>query len=143
MIEGIRHTGIVVNNLQKVCEFYLALGFKIQSKAKEEGIFIEKVTGFKNVNIEWIKMVLNDGNLMELIQYNNPQKEKKLNKQPPNQMGVSHIAFNVNDIESFCTNIVQLGGSIINEPAITGNKQFKVAYCHDIEGNLLEVVETQ
>ena len=58
-------------------------------------------------------------------------------------MGVSHIAFNVNDIESFCTNIVQLGGSIINEPAITGNKQFKVAYCHDIEGNLLEVVETQ
>ena len=37
---------------------------------------------------------------------------------------------------------MELGGSIINEPAITNNKQFKVAYCHDIEGNLLEVVET-
>ena len=143
MIEGIRHTGIVVNNLQKASEFYLALGFKIQAKANEEGRFIEKVTGFKNVNIEWIKMVLNDGNLLELIQYNNPKKEKKLNKQPPNQIGVSHIAFNVNNIESFCKNIVDLGGSIINEPAITNNKQFKVAYCHDIEGNLLEVVETQ
>ena len=56
---------------------------------------------------------------------------------------MSHIAFNVNNIESFCKNIVKLGGSIINEPAITNNKQFKVAYCHDIEGNLLEVVETQ
>ena len=76
MIEGIRHTGIVVNNLQKASEFYLALGFKIQAKANEEGRFIEKVTGFKNVNIEWIKMVLNDGNLLELIQYNNPKKEK-------------------------------------------------------------------
>ena len=59
------------------------------------------------------------------------------------KIGVSHIAFNVNNIKSFCKNIVSLGGSIINEPAITNNKQFKVAYCHDIEGNLLEVVETQ
>ena len=33
MIEGIRHTGIVVNNLQKASEFYLALGFKLQAKA--------------------------------------------------------------------------------------------------------------
>tara|TARA_A100001388_G_C28738592_1_gene485588 strand:- start:282 stop:713 length:432 start_codon:yes stop_codon:yes gene_type:complete len=143
MIEGIRHTGIVVNNLQKASEFYLALGCKVKAKANEEGRFIEKVTGIKNVNIEWIKMVFDDGNLLELIQYNNPKKEKNLNKQPPNQIGISHIAFNVKNIENFCKNIVELGGSIVNEPAITNNKQFKVAYCHDIEGNLLEVVETQ
>ena len=80
MIEGIRHTGIVVNNLQKASEFYLALGCKVKAKANEEGRFIEKVTGIKNVNIEWIKMVFDDGNLLELIQYNNPKKEKNLNQ---------------------------------------------------------------
>lgn len=143
MIEGIRHTGIVVRDLAKSQDFYLNLGFKIQSQAEEEGPFIENVTGIKNVNIKWIKMNLPDGNLLELIQYNNPLTEKEISKQEANQFGVSHLAFNVRNIDLFCQNVIKLGGNIVNLPSLTINKQFKVAYCHDIEGNLFEAVEKQ
>ena len=141
MIEGIRHTGIVVKNLRKTSEFYLSLGFKIQSEDSEVGDFIESVTGIKNVNIKWIKMNLPDGNLLELIKYIYPEEANNKNKQKANQIGISHLAFNVKDIDQFCQNVIKLGGSVINMPALTNNNYFKVAYCHDVEGNLFEVVE--
>lgn len=143
MIEGIRHTGIVVHDLKKTSEFYLSLGFKIQSKSTESGDFIENVTGIKDVNIKWIKMNLPDENILELIKYNFPEETKLKKKQKANQIGVSHLAFNVKGIDQFCENVVKLGGSIINMPVVTNNNYFKVAYCHDVEGNLFEVVEKQ
>ena len=42
-----------------------------------------------------------------------------------------------------CKNVIKLGGNIVNAPVLTENKQFKVAYCHDVEGNLFEAVEKQ
>ena len=140
MIEGIRHAGIVVRNLEKTQDFYLKLGFKIQSKSLEKGPFIESVTGIKDVNIRWIKMNLPDGNLLELIKYNNPVEEKEIFLQDANQLGMSHLAFNIRNIDLFCKNVIKLGGNIVNAPVLTENKQFKVAYCHDVEGNLFEAV---
>ena len=143
MIEGIRHTGIVVSDLHKVSKFYVSLGFEIISNANEKGHFIEQVTGLQNVDISWIKMKLPDNNILELIKYDFPKGVKKKHKQLANQYGVSHIAFKVKDIDLFCENLVNLGGSIINNPALTSNKRFKVAYCHDVEGNLFEAVEVK
>ena len=143
MIEGFRHAGIVVRDLEKTQDFYLKLGFKTQSQAIETGSFIESVTGIEDVNIKWIKMNLPDGNLLELIKYINPVTEKEIFLQEANQLGVSHLAFNIRNIDLFCKQVIKLGGSIINSPVLTQNKQFRVAYCHDVEGNLFEAVERQ
>ena len=142
MIQGIRHTGIVVHDLKKLSNFYIKLGFTIQSQAIEKGSFIEQVTGIKDVSLEWIKMNLPDGSLLELIKYHFPITKEEINcKQPANKFGVSHLAFNVTNINDFCNHVVKFGGSIVNKPAITENKKFQVAYCHDLEGNLFEAVE--
>lgn len=143
MLLGFRHVGIVVDNLEKVSNFYLALGFKISSKANEKDKFIEKITGIENTDIEWIKMSLNDGSLLELIKYIHPKSDLKLINQPSNRFGVSHIAFNVKDIDTFSKKVINLGGSIVNPPELTNNGLYKVAYCHDNEGNLFEIVEAQ
>ena len=141
MIKGFRHTGIVVHNLEKVCNFYVSLGFSIKSQALEKGAFIEQVTGLKNVNLKWIKMNLPDGTLLELLKYDSPKLPPIKEKQIANKYGVSHMAFTVNKIDDFCKEVVNLGGSIVNIPALTNNKKFKVVYCHDVEGNLFEAVE--
>ena len=143
MITGIRHTGIVVENLQIMREFYVLLGFTLQSQAKEHGPFIEQVTGLKNANLRWIKMNAPDGSLLELLQYEWPAEIRKKIEQPSNHRGVSHIAFTVQDMDRFCDQVVWLGGSLVNSPALTENKQFRVVYCHDVEGNLFEAVEIQ
>ena len=45
MISSIRHSGIVVRDLQRVADFYRSLGFIDANSEKEEGDFIEQVTG--------------------------------------------------------------------------------------------------
>ena len=56
---------------------------------------------------------------------------------------MSHVAFTVKNMDRICEQIVRLGGGLVNEPALSKNRLFKVAYCHDAEGNLFEVVEIQ
>ena len=84
-------------------------------------------------------MNLPDGSLLELINYNFPSEKRIKIKQKSNQLGVSHIAFNVSDIEDFCNYVIKLGGDIVNKPALTDNQRFKVAYCHGLEGNLFKL----
>lgn len=143
MIMGTRHTGIVVENLEVAQNFYLGLGFSVHSEDVEKGRFIEQVTGLDKVKLKWVKMRLADGSLLELLQYQQPAQKQKQTKQLSNKIGVSHVAFTVENIDRICEQVVQLGGGLVNEPALSENHLFKVAYCHDVEGNLFEVVEIQ
>ena len=140
---GTRHTGIVVENLEIALRFYLGLGFSVQSEDVEEGPFIDQVTGLDKVKLKWVKMKLPDGSLLELLQYQQPTRGQKKTKQLSNEMGVSHVAFTVKNMDRICEQIVRLGGGLVNEPALTENSLFKVAYCYDVEGNLFEIVEIQ
>ena len=141
MIKSIRHTGIVVRNIEEAANFYRALGFIDSNKAIEEGEFIDKVTGLKNTKLEWIKLKAADGYLLELLQYHSHLETKEVIKQKSNKLGCSHMAFGVENIEKTCELINKLGGSIVNPPALTNNNKVKVAYCHDLEGVLIEIVE--
>jgi len=141
MIKDVRHTGIVVRNLEKSVEFYRALGFVEDNRDTEKGVFIDTVVGLQNTKLEWVKLKAPDGYLLELLQYHSHLEQKEIVKQKSNQLGCSHLAFSVDDIDVVCEKIDKLGGSMVNLPVLTDNKKVKVVYCHDNEGNLMEIVE--
>ena len=141
MIRSVRHTGIVVRDLEKSTEFYCTLGFVEDNRAIEEGDFIDTVVGLQNTKLEWVKLKAPDGSLLELLKYHSHPKQKEIAKQKSNQLGVSHLAFSVSNIDTICEKIEEIDGSIVNPPALANNKKVKVAYCHDNEGNLIEIVE--
>jgi catechol 2,3-dioxygenase-like lactoylglutathione lyase family enzyme len=141
MIKKIRHTGIVVRNLEKSANFYRSLGFVDDNYASEEGHFIDKVTGLSEVKLEWIKLKASDGYILELLQYKSHPETSSITNQKSNKLGCSHLAFGVENIEKTCEIIDKLGGNIVNSPALSDDKKVKVAYCHDIEGVLMEIVE--
>lgn len=139
MICRIRHTGIVVRDLNRAAAFYEALGFQTRSREQEEGPFLEQVIGLEEVRVETAKLKSPCGNSIELLQYHSHTDQKEVELQPPNQLGCSHIAFSVVSIEDSLALVQRLGGSQVNPPATNGT--VRVAYCHDSEGNLLEFVE--
>lgn len=141
MITAVRHTGIVIRNLDESVKFYLELGFVEDNRDLEEGVFIDTVVGLQNTKLQWVKLKAPDGSLLELLQYHSHPERKRIIKQKSNQLGCSHIAFSVKDINSVCERIKKIGGSMVNPPALTNDKKVKVAYCHDNEGNLMEIVE--
>ena len=141
MIKAVRHTGVVVRDLEKSTEFYCALGFVEDNQAIEEGDFIDTVVGLQKVKLEWVKLKAPDGYILELLQYHSHPEQKEIEKQRSNQLGCSHLAFSVDDIDTVCKEIKKIGGSVVNPPALTNEKKVKVVYCHDNEGNLMEIVE--
>ena len=107
MIVNVRHTGIVVRDLEKMAKFYRLLGCVDDNRAIEEGLFIDQVTGLENAKLEWIKMKSPDGYLLELLQYHpHPVDEKVINANS-NKLGCSHIAYTVKSISDTCKLIGQ------------------------------------
>lgn len=141
MIKKIRHTGIVVRDLEKAVRFYEGLGFKLWKRDMEAGAFTETVVGLKDVNVETVKFKSPCGGLIELLQYHSHPVDAVIQKQPSNQPGCSHIAITVYDIDKTLNYIKQNGGSVVNPPETSPHGKVRVAYCHDPEGILLEVVE--
>jgi len=141
MIKAVRHTGIVVRDLEKSVEFYCKFGFFEDNRDIEEGAFIDAVVGLQLTKLEWVKLKAPDGYLLELLQYHSHPQQQPITKQKSNQLGCSHLAFSVKDINAVCKKIKDIGGSMVNLPALTNDKKVKVAYCHDNEVNLMEIVE--
>ncbi|TGM44529.1 glyoxalase [Leptospira biflexa] len=141
MIKKTRHTGLVVRNLSHSLLFYETLGFKLWKREVEEGNFIDTVVGIQSVCVETAKLHAPDNSMIELLQYISHPLLKEKQNSPSNTLGCSHIAFTVDNIDLTCKQILELGGNLVNKPIISPSGKVKVAYCHDIDGILLELVE--
>ena len=136
-----RHTGLVVRDIVLSIKFYESLGFQLWKREVEKGDFISSVVGLSNAVVETAKLKASDGSLIELLEYrSHPQTSSKINS-PSNSLGCSHIAFTVEDIENACSKIIDSGGSCVNSPSKSPSGEVLVAYCHDIDGILMELVE--
>ena len=141
MISKLRHTGIVVRNLDQSVVFYEALGFKTWKRELEQGQILETVVDLKNARVETAKLKAPCGALLELLQYHSHPVEMEISPQPSNQLGCSHIALTVGSIDKALECVQSCGGSSVNSPGTSPDGTVRVAYCHDPEGNLLELVE--
>ena len=82
-----------------------------------------------------------NGELIELLQYLSIENNSLVVNQLSNQLGCSHLAMTVHAIDEFCVLIQNLGGSVVNSPRKSHDGKVSVAYCHDNEGILLEIVQ--
>ncbi len=142
MVLNIRHTGLVVNNLEKFISFYEGLGLKLISRMIEKGDYIDNLVNLKNVKLEWAKLALPDNSVIELLKYHShPESIKPNYSQNANRIGFSHIALTVSNIKQTIEYICSRGGAIKNKYQTSPDGKVKVVYCYDIEGNILEIVE--
>jgi catechol 2,3-dioxygenase-like lactoylglutathione lyase family enzyme len=143
MVLNTRHTGFVVLDLDKFIKFYKGLGLSLVSRMIEEGDYIDKLVGLDGVKLEWAKLSISDGSLIELLQYHTHKELVQKNDafQLPNSLGCSHIALTVRSIDEAIEYICMSGGAIKNPYQTSPDGKVKVAYCFDMEGNILEIVE--
>ena len=66
---NIRHTGIVVSDIEKSIDFYEKLGFEIQKDMLESGDYIDNFSDLKDVRVRTVKMSLENGDMIELLWY--------------------------------------------------------------------------
>ena len=145
MVSRIRHVGFVVSNIENSLIFYNeTLGLKIYKRAIESDVFISQLTGIENVKLEWIKLIIPDGGLIELLQYHShPSKEciTKTDLSMSNKIGCSHVALTVKNLDCLYKKIIANGYSTKSKPLIAPGGKAKILYCHDPDGSILELIE--
>ena len=136
---SIRHFGIVVKNLEDSLFFYEnLLGFKVFKKMKESGPEISTFLGINNVEVTTVKMKNQFNQMIELLSYT---KQKNNNDIVINQLGPTHIALSVSNLDDLYQNFKNQNIEFISSPIITNDKFAKVAFCKAPEGTFIELVE--
>jgi catechol 2,3-dioxygenase-like lactoylglutathione lyase family enzyme len=140
-VTAIRHSGIVVSNLDTSLPFYRdLLGLEPWWDQIEEGPFVEAVTGVVGARIHTVKLKAANGVSIELLQYlNTPKPVPRLTNS--NDVGCNHVALQVTDLDGLYEKAVAVGIRFNTAPALATGGKAKVTYCRDPEGVILELVE--
>ena len=143
MLKSFYHTGFVVRDLEKSVSFYQeVMGMKLSSQSESSGEITEKVLGFPGVHLKVAFLSLDNGHTLELMHYIVPPgQESHVNR---NDLGATHLAFFVDDIEDFYAYTSKKGMRFINPPASRyeeGKLVLKALYAQDPDNNWLEFVE--
>jgi len=141
MKSGIRHVGIVVQDIQKSINFWLDhFDFSIFLDQIEEGPFIEHLLNIPKVKIRTVKMNGQDNSLIELL-YFFEKKDVDLWQGNLTSTGLTHLALNVNNLNEKIKKLQSNGFKIINTPRKSENGSVLVAFVEGPEGLLIELVE--
>ena len=143
MLKSFFHTGFVVQDLEKSVAFYrdvmkLKLAFLIERSGEE----MDKQLGFDGAHIKVAFLNVDECHNLELVQYVFPPgEEPKVNR---NDLGATHLAFFVDNIEKFHSDFSQRGLRFLGSPVSLmqdGKVRRKIAWAQDPDNNWLEFIE--
>lgn len=141
MIKGIRHTGLVVSDLDLSLKFWCELlDFKVMRRMDESGFQLDAMMGLNCVNVTTVKLSANNGSMIELLKFNSHPDSKSWNG-TPYSTGLTHVALTVDDLECCIKRLGENGYCSINVPQISPDGIVKVVYMRGPEGILIELVE--
>ena len=141
MIKGIRHTGIVVTDMERAQAFYHDLmGLKTVKDFEEKGDYIDSISGLSGVHLHMVKLIAEDGTMVELLHYLSHPGEVPVNSLVCN-IGCSHVAFTVDDIDKEYARLLKNGVRFNCAPYVSPDGYAKVAFCCDPDGTYIELVE--
>lgn len=141
LVENIRHFGIVVNDLEKSLHFYRdLLGLKIEKSMEESGEYIDNILSLDDVKVKTVKLSANKGvTLVELLEFKSHEKKKEARKFY--DIGASHIAFTVKNLDDVYQKLFDSGIKFNAKPQFSPDGYAKVTFCCDPDDTPIELVE--
>ena len=140
-MKALRHAGIAVSDMEKSARFYRdLLGLKVVKDFREEGEYIDKISALKGVKLWMIKLVADDGGMVELLKY---ESHPGLPRNNPRliDIGGTHVAFSVEDVEKEYKKLKAAGVEFNSQPLVSPDGYAKVAFCKDPDGYYIELVQ--
>ena len=142
MSVALRHIGIVVSDLAKSVKLYQDyLGCELVADYPGlSGKFQEKLVGINDIVMNVAILRTQDNNRIELLEYKNCPGKKR---EPvlSNDIGASHFALTVKNIDNLYKSRKNFGVSFISEPLLSPDGYVKVAYAVLMDECIVELVE--
>ena len=104
------------------------------------GLELDRIVALDNAQLHVVMLELDDGNCIELLQYLSHPRDRADHVESCD-IGCSHIALEVNDVDTLCKRLEQEGITINTPPLVNTNGYAKVTYVHDYDGTIVELVQ--
>tara|TARA_Y100000034_G_scaffold65962_1_gene79637 strand:- start:217 stop:645 length:429 start_codon:yes stop_codon:yes gene_type:complete len=138
---NIRHTGIVVSDMERSLKFYRdLLGFEVKKDMIESGDYINNFSDLNDVVVRTVKMSLENGDMVELLYYDSHLEEPDMTRKIT-QIGCSHIALTVDNLDETYETLKENDVKFNSPPQYSPDGFAKVTFCKDPDGSLVELVE--
>ncbi len=140
MAVRISHVGLCVSDLEKSLRFYVdGLGFEVQEQipSKDEVAALAEVTPPIDMLAQFI---VKDGTRLELLAWQAPGVWGEAS-QSRNQIGLTHLAFQVDDVEEVAARLVSLGGTVLEETRTTLVGRINMLVVKDPDGTRVELMQ--
>ncbi|MCM3236494.1 VOC family protein [Heyndrickxia oleronia] len=140
-INKIDHVSINVNDLSAAKAFFLDLGLEVKAEWELDGEQLDRVVGLHNVKTACVGLGMPDGEAwVELVKFYTPSDEKDIERPFANTLGIRHICFAVENIESIVAKLKKNGTEIFSEIQ-QYEESYKLCYVRGPEGIILELAE--
>src|SRR5215208_6295565 len=133
------HVGVVVDDLDAVAAFFLALGFERKGGTLVEGEVVDKINGLDGVRADVVMVRTPDGSgTLELVKYHAPADRQGAQPLPANRLGFRHIAVEVDDLNTIVDGFRAKGFDTVGEVCDYGNV-YRLCYVRGPEGLIIEL----
>ena len=140
MATRISHVGLCVSDLEASLRFYVdGLGFELQERipSTDEVADLAEVSPPVDMLAQFI---VKDGTRLELLAWQRPGVRGEASRYR-NQIGLTHLAFQVDDLEETVARLVSLGGTIIEETRTTLVETIQLVVVKDPDGTRVELLQ--
>lgn len=136
------NTLIVVEDLEAVKAFFLALGLEVEGEATVEGPDVGRLIGLENVRATLVMMRTPDGHSrIELDKFHTPQPIRSApDPAPVNTLGIRRIMFAVEGIDEMVEHLLAHGGELVGD-VVQYENAYRLAYIRGPEGILVALAE--
>ncbi len=133
--------GIVVEDLDKVVDFFRELGLELEGQATIEGEWAGRVTGLGDQHVEIAMMRTPDGhNRLELSRFIRPAVIADHRTAPVNALGYLRAMFAVDDIDDTLQRLRKHGAELEGE-VVDYQDVYRLCYIRGPEGLLIGLAQ--
>ena len=143
-VQRLSHIGICVTNLEASVAFYRdALGFAELSRLEVSGPESDRLLELSDVALRAVYLE-RDGFRIELLHYPQPGHVGAAEARPMNQLGLTHFAIRVGDLDEAIAQVERHGGALLAGTRIR-NEEYGSDLCYvtDPDGVRLELVQVE
>ena len=139
------HTNLIAEDPQKLIAFYKTVfGCKSIGETRDlRGVWLDQMTGITNAHLVGEHLLLPgygaDHPTLEIFSYDQVFSQEP---RPVNTKGITHLAFEVEDVSATLERILAEGGSTVGElvhAEYEDGRKATFVYARDPEGNILEL----
>ena len=135
------HIGICVSDWERSLHFYRdVLGCTEVGRLELGGAPVAKLNGMPDAKVRMV-FLERDGWRLELFAFSVPDWIGPQEARPMNQLGLTHLAFRVDDLDAVCAQIEAAGGHLLADTRLDLPGSTCVIMALDPDGVRLELLE--